>query len=1083
MVPCPKIDRRSAEDLAAQVRTLLSFYVPGLQGAGEVGKLPDAMVRIFARYGEIVIDRLNRAPQKNFLAFLDLIGISPDPPRSARVPLTFYLSAPQAGYTVVPAGTQVAAELAKGEQKPVLFETEHELVVTAVRLESLLLKDAARDRYRDWKSVLGPAVSPASGAAPSVSKDASAGDPLAIPHMMYIALPAGLHWPEANRLSLRFQLEESVQAFLDKRSLQWELCETAANVAEGSEKASAASELADADKAFRSKTIVPERDETKNLAKSGEITFRNLPQVQPAMLEGMLAPWIRCCLLTSITRSAEAQNGAVRDFHLPRIKEINIESQFERTGTVPEAVFVNSLKVDTSKEFFPFGEKPKFGDTLYIASDAFSNPDASLTIHVELTNPARATDSPLPPVIAQSVKLLWEFWNGEQWVTLGTTSALSAIEPTDAPDGLLHRSPPRRVRFVDQSPPSPTPETPLSDTTQAFSASGNVSFRLNQPAVAATINGQKGNWIRARIIAGDYGREARYEWDAAKEKPVLHPASFAPPSIRAIRIDSSVKIESKPQTIITWNDFIYSQIREGETFSPFLPAATKDAGSFPTIYFGFTLPAAPNQIQALPRPLALPAFPNRNMSVYVGLNEKSHEEGQGSSDQPTPVANWEYWNGSTWTRCTVRDDTQGLTQSGLIRFLGPPDFQLKNEFGLSRYWLRMSNGTADFDPRLTTVLLNTTMAQEGATTLNEVLGTSNGRPSQSFRTIQSPILAGQQLEVREPSLPMRDEQSRIMQDEGKDAIRRIDISGSREQIWVRWHEVPNFYCSKPRDRHYVLDRVAGEVLFGDGVNGQIPPPMPGNIRMASYRSGGRAAGNKPAFAVKQLKTAVPFVDKVVNWEDAGGGGDAETIPSLLERGPRTLRHRHRAVTREDFEDLALLASPQVAKVKCVPLCDLQKDRDGAKRQAGVVSLIVAPRSADATPMPNTELLDCVRGRLLDSRLPTVRLVLVGPEYVAVDVEAEIAVDDVDTAAETELAVTSAIQSYLHPTAGGRAQTGWDFGRQPHKSDLCAVIEDVSGVSHVRQLQYRMRPLRQGSEKTGHFLICSGTHKIVTTLQE
>ena len=54
-----------------------------------------------------------------------------------------------------------------------------------------------------------------------------------------------------------------------------------------------------------------------------------------------------------------------------------------------------------------------------------------------------------------------------------------------------------------------------------------------------------------------------------------------------------------------------------------------------------------------------------------------------------------------------------------------------------------------------------------------------------------------------------------------------------------------------------------------------------------------------------------------NLEPARGGVDAETLASLRQRGPRAIRHHDRAVTIEDYEDLAMLASPEVARAKCV----------------------------------------------------------------------------------------------------------------------------------------------------------------------
>jgi predicted phage baseplate assembly protein len=142
---------------------------------------------------------------------------------------------------------------------------------------------------------------------------------------------------------------------------------------------------------------------------------------------------------------------------------------------------------------------------------------------------------------------------------------------------------------------------------------------------------------------------------------------------------------------------------------------------------------------------------------------------------------------------------------------------------------------------------------------------------------------------------------------------------------VQWLETTDFYGSGPRDRHYGLDHLTGEIRFGDGLAGLIPPVGAGNLRLTEYRTGGGDAGNRPAGAIVQLKTTVPYVDKVTNYEAAAGGADAESLGSLIERAPRSIRHNGRAVTVEDFEDVALLASPEVARARCIPLRNLASD--------------------------------------------------------------------------------------------------------------------------------------------------------------
>jgi hypothetical protein len=449
-----------------------------------------------------------------------------------------------------------------------------------------------------------------------------------------------------------------------------------------------------------------------------------------------------------------------------------------------------------------------------------------------------------------------------------------------------------------------------------------------------------------------------------------------------------------------------------------------------------------------------------------------------------PQLLWQYWNGADWAKLTVQDDTESWTRSGLIELVPPPDLTRHALFGRERYWLRASWDRGDYPipPRLGRMLLNTTQARQTTSVVNEILGSSTGAAGQQVRSTRAPVLAGQRLEVREPEMPTADEQAVLAAEEGDDALHVVtDPTGRPREIWVRWHEVPDFYGSGPRDRHYVINHLTGEIRFGDGVNGRVPPRGTGNLRLARYQTGGGQRGNRAAGLVAQLKTTVPYVEKAANPEPAAGGAEAETVDTLLERTPRSLRHRDRAVTLEDFEDLAALASPEVARSRCEPLCDLLTDPLGNGGQPGVVSVIVVPRTSDAKPLPTLELLARVRDFLAARASATANLAVVGPLYIRVDVRAEVAVATPGGASTVEGAVHARLAAFLHPLTGGLDGTGWDFGRTPHRSDFFALIESVPGVDHVRFLQISEVEDQPGVRKTGRFLVFSGEHRISLVL--
>ena len=601
---------------------------------------------------------------------------------------------------------------------------------------------------------------------------------------------------------------------------------------------------------------------------------------------------------------------------------VQVKARYIGTGLKVDHAIANDTKVDVVKGFFPFGERPKAGDTLYLAlQEVFKKNGATFTFHITIANSPKAAN----------VDLAFEYWDGNSW----------------------------------------SPLTRKTDGTNNLTKTGDLTHTIPKQSVSTTINGIEGFWIRWRIASGNYGEEAHfalrdpndpskgylyadadlnrqtsgradpYYGDPAKGYKLV-PQTYAPPFISSLTLDysganpliASPPVIVRPEVVLTYNDFEYQDVTREASFKPFQPVTDNN----PTVYLGFTLPPG------------LKNFPNRKISFYADLLEFKLGETpiRVSSVNKQPELVWEYSNGTSWSNLAVRDFSENLGKSGLIEFLAPPDFKESLTFGLRRYWLRAiwKSGEYLFDPQLRGLLLNTTMATQAVTIEDEVLGSSNQTANQLFRTIRAPVLAGPQLYVREPELPPADE--------------RTTIAKLTDEIWVRWDQTPDFYGSGPRDRHYVLDNLTGEVRFGDGQNGLIPPAGNGNIRMSAYRTGGGTIGNKPAGAITQLKTTVPYVRKVVNHLPATGGSEAETTDSLRKRAPRALRHGDRAVTVKDYEDLALLASTEVARAKCLPLTNLISDDVKRPIRNGTVSLIIVPHSTEAKSAPSVELIGRVQ---------------------------------------------------------------------------------------------------------------------------
>lgn len=1115
----PLIDPRNAaslrEEVTAQLRLNVPEWAPADPATGQPDAASAALIGVFARLGEIVIQRLNQVPDKNLLAFLDLLGVARLPAQPARVPLTFTLASGSLSGGVVPAGTQAAAPPAEGEKDPVIFETERELTVVAATLQTLLTVDAERDLVADHSSLL---------AAPAaVGVRVFSGD-RANEHVLYIGHRDLLAYQKIAMLQLDFELHEirhEDELELEPNQLLWEAWDGTSWVA------------------------LQQEDVTHGLRLNGYVRFPDPPQTPVRTIGGISSRWLRVRLLTPVSPSSTPVVGMARAALLPLLRGIRVSALLERFGRSLDAAFTNAQPVDVTRPFPPFGERPKLGDVFYLGSrEAFGLPGASINLQFELINPATGAETPpslAPTQASADLVLRWEAWTGSQWALLSDST------PTDPGSG------------------------GFQDLTRALTQGhqGVVSFRLPDTLAPLALNGVTSHWIRVQIAAGNYGVDARYVREGGDAGGFrLEPATFAAPVLRSFSLAYQMQTAPAPADAVACNNFEFEDIgtalAQGIPASPFRGLPDQP----PALYAAFAMPIArqafPTRVVSLyhglksleygehltpmhpdasiqaaapgtdaihryvltnagsetatyelaalggawPRavsPSQKTLLPGRSTPVTVTVavppalaEGKASDAGflrlRASTDSKicsvrfetradTVAARrrnvrWDYWNGSVWATLAVADATDGLTHPGVVEFLGPADLAPSSRFGVTGYWVRalFDPGEATVEPRLQALLPNTTLATQTVTRRNELLGSSDATGNQAFRTARGPVLASPRLEVRESGPLTDDDLAALHVAHGEPGVTPAG-NGRLNEIWVRWIEVPDLYGSGPQDRHYVLDHVTGQVRFGDGVQGRIPPRGAGNIRMARYQTGGGSAGNRAAGTIVQMKTAVPYIEKVFNIESATGGFAAESTAALIARAPRTLRHGGRAVAAEDYEDLARLASPEVARARCVPLRLLQGDPLGSNRVPGAVSVIVVPGRTDAKPLPSVELLGRVEEFLRARQAATAAVAAVGPLYVRVDIAVEVALARLEDASQVEQAIRVQLDAFLHPLTGGRDGTGWDFGREPHLSDLHAVVGGVSDVDHVRQLSLEQVEELEGAKATGRFLVYSGRHQI------
>lgn len=1036
-VPAPKIDKRRASDhlrilldapLEISGRTrrgLRAELVPEWKPLASDEPLDFGLVvaRLFARLMDTLIERINRIPEKHFTAFLDLLGVERLPGSPARVPVTFTPAPRTPSGRNVPAGTQVATTQS-ATQEAKIFETEEGFDLTPVELSFAYSIDAAADRYRDVRADL---EDPDAGS--SVILSSVSGDPV-VEHALYIGHD-GLLAPGPERdVLLRFSMAVPAPGL----AVCWERFDGTdwVPIDLGTDSSGA-----------------PVDGSAWLASASAELALPAFAGTESSELDGRSANWIRARLVDPLTAGAGA---------LPEIARIRIAAiPPAGLAVAPDAAFTNSIAIDLNRDFHPFGAKPARNDAFYVASrEAFVNPEPAvpreISINIRLAEAPGAASGEEFPDPSATAAVTWEYWSNET----GTWRPIVGL--IDATNGFKVSPRARREDFQ------------------------TVSFELPTDLDEVEVNGVKAPWIRARITAGDYGREATSSLTVASNEISSYtytPASFRPPFISVSHLGIAYGTGTgadpfvAPTACASRNHF---QVTDhpgagsagGPGFRPFQTLAGQGETA-PALYLGYSAP-----------------FGNIRVSQLFDLETPDPEALRDEETEPQPRLAWEYrTSAGSWRRLDASDGTRVLANTGTVAFTAPSDMAAGSRFGQSACWIRarLEGGALAATRTLRGVYLNTVWAKGISTIADETLGSGSGEAPQTMQLSHAPVLPGEILRVKETARPDDEELAALEELEaelagrlGVDPVEPVvtepNPTTGADETWVRWYPVPNFRFSDAADRHYTIDRVTGEVTFG-----AMPVPLGrDNVIAESYvASAGDVGDAGRQGMVAQLKSPLPFVASISNpVEAAGGSAPDSSLEEALDRGPSALKHRGKAVTIEDFEALAREASTSVARVRVLPVTNA-----ALENEPGAVTLVIVPWSAEDRPTPQPELVDQVRGYLADRAVETIthRIYVLAPSYVEVGVSARVVPEEAGQSSVVVDAVAAAVTDYLHPLSGGRQRTGWDFGRPVHLSEIYTLIEQVPGVDHVEEASFAGAPGATMIPVGAIELVASGEHTI------
>lgn len=254
-----------------------------------------------------------------------------------------------------------------------------------------------------------------------------------------------------------------------------------------------------------------------------------------------------------------------------------------------------------------------------------------------------------------------------------------------------------------------------------------------------------------------------------------------------------------------------------------------------------------------------------------------------------------------------------------------------------------------------------------------------------------------------------------------------------------WVLVDTFAKSKPTDKHFMVsvdEALNPYIMFGDGTFGKKPAVGAKITNVVFYLTNG-TQGNVKSNTITSVPSVISssITDATVsNAYDAGGGSNYENFTMLKEHIPLSVKTLGVAITKEDFESLAMLVDG-VNKAKADYEC-------GRK-----LTIYISP---DGGAVASSELINRVYN-LLSQRAPmTTWLKVKSAGKVQIILEMGVTGKKSYKTAEIQTQILTALYNAYSPE---QAQMGGSV----RVSDIYALIDNLSTVDYLHLTKFYIKP--------------------------
>jgi hypothetical protein len=145
----PKLDDRHFQDIVDEAKKRIPHYCKEWTDHN-VSDPGITLVELFAWMTDIILYRLNLVPDRHYIKFMEMLGITLQGPVPATVPVTFWLSVPQPNMVLIPSGTEVASTQTETEPS-IVFTTDVDFRVFPPILAAVSSRVSSEDAKRAFR--------------------------------------------------------------------------------------------------------------------------------------------------------------------------------------------------------------------------------------------------------------------------------------------------------------------------------------------------------------------------------------------------------------------------------------------------------------------------------------------------------------------------------------------------------------------------------------------------------------------------------------------------------------------------------------------------------------------------------------------------------------------------------------------------------------------------------------------------------------------------------------------------------------------------------------------------------------------